>query len=172
VAAARNWESLSAAYRERLSRSGITKVAYESGAPVTAARGHAKTPERPSRAAKNPDRYPEYTRKRTVQGGPEGTPQKPTSAPKRKRSAEYLEMQLEAARSRAFRRFVSVALKTGYAWVNTDTIEANVFGGYTSESGAVPGMTLEEARFTAKMTDDDLQVLAAPQYRANPWFYH
>lgn len=162
MARQRSWESLSPAYRERLSRNGISKAAYETGSPVTAARGHAKTPERPERAAKNPQRYPEYIQKKTAKAPPK--PRKPSAA----RQAQ----DLENARNRAFRHFIRVAGRTGYAWVNIDTIEANVFGGFTAESGAVPGMTLEEARFTATMSDDDLQTLAAPQYRANPWFYH
>jgi hypothetical protein len=162
VARDRSWESLSPKYRERLSRNGIDKAAYESGTPVTAARGHARTPERPERAARNPARYPEYTAKKAA-----AAPAKP-----RKRSALQQELDLLNARTRAFRNFLRVAHGTGYAWVNIDTIEANVWGGYTSESGEVPGMTLEEARFTATMKDDDLQTLAAPQYRANPWFYH
>lgn len=162
MARTRNWESLSPKYRERLSRSGVSRAAYESGAPVTAARGHARTPERPERAARNPARYPEYTQKRTAKAP--ASPRKP--------SAARLAQDLENARNRAFRNFVRVAGRTGYLWVNIDTIEANVFGGFTAESGAVPGMSLAEARFTATMTDDDLQTVAAPQYRANPWFYH
>jgi hypothetical protein len=166
VARRGSWESLSPSYRERLSRNGISKAAYESGAPVTAARGHAKTPERPERARKNPQRYPEYIQKRAKTGGP-GKP-----APARKKSALQQEHDLLDARTRAYRNFIRVAYRTGYAWVNLDTIEANVWGGFTAESGAVPGMSLREARFTATMNDDDLQTLAAPQYRANPWFYH
>lgn len=63
MAKPRKWQTLSPAYRQRLERGGITRAAYESGAPVTAARGHAKTPERPARALKNPGKYPEYTTK-------------------------------------------------------------------------------------------------------------
>jgi hypothetical protein len=162
VARQRNWESLSPSYRERLSRNGISKAAYEAGSPVTAARGHAKTPERPERAQRDPGRYPEYIQKRATK--PPGKPRKPSSA----KQAQ----DLENARNRAFRQMIRLAYRTGYAWVNIDTIEANCFGGFTAESGAVPGMTLAEARFTATMNDDDLQILAAPQYRANPWFYH
>ena len=41
MARARNWEGLTAAYRNRLARNGITKASYESGVSVKAARGHS-----------------------------------------------------------------------------------------------------------------------------------
>lgn len=47
--ARKDWDSLSDSYRKRLERGGITKTAYDSGASLSAARGHAATPERPSR---------------------------------------------------------------------------------------------------------------------------
>lgn len=40
MARRRQWESLTENYRKRLTRNGITKSAYESGAPLTKARGH------------------------------------------------------------------------------------------------------------------------------------
>jgi hypothetical protein len=45
---------------------------YNSGSlgSQTASRGHAKTPERPSRARKNPERYREYLDKRRFRDGP------------------------------------------------------------------------------------------------------
>ena len=45
----RSWDSLTPAYRRRLERSDLTRAAYESGAPLTGARGHGTTPERPDR---------------------------------------------------------------------------------------------------------------------------
>jgi hypothetical protein len=47
MARKRDWNSLSASYQSRLSRKGITRQAYESGASLKAARGHAHTPEHP-----------------------------------------------------------------------------------------------------------------------------
>ena len=41
MAKARNWNSLTPAYKKRLERSGLTKSKYESGADLRAARGHA-----------------------------------------------------------------------------------------------------------------------------------
>lgn len=38
--ARKGWDSLSDNYRARLGRSGVTQSAYESGAPLTKARGH------------------------------------------------------------------------------------------------------------------------------------
>lgn len=46
----RPFDSLTPAYRRRLERGGIKRSAYESGAQLSAARGHAATPERPARA--------------------------------------------------------------------------------------------------------------------------
>lgn len=61
---ARNWDALSESYRERLERGGITRAEYQAGASVSAARGHAATPERPSRAEANPEKYAAYLFKR------------------------------------------------------------------------------------------------------------
>jgi hypothetical protein len=55
-----SWESLSPAYRGRLERGGITRQDYLSGDPLSGARGHGKTPERPERAEKNPEKYRNY----------------------------------------------------------------------------------------------------------------
>ena len=66
MAKARNWQALSPSYRARLERGGVSRSAYESGASVSAARGHARTPERPAQALRQPARFPEYTTKRTV----------------------------------------------------------------------------------------------------------
>lgn len=56
----RDWDSLSSEYRNRLSRGGITRTSYESGANLSAARGHANTPERPERASSNIGRFGNY----------------------------------------------------------------------------------------------------------------
>lgn len=60
----RSWDSLTPAYRRRLERSGLTRSAYESGAPLTGARGHGKTPERPERADRRAG-YAAYRAKRS-----------------------------------------------------------------------------------------------------------
>jgi len=62
--ARRSWDSLSADYRARLTRNGVTPGDYSSGVSLSHARGHAKTPEHPVRAQRNPQRYPEYVAKR------------------------------------------------------------------------------------------------------------
>lgn len=61
-ASRRNWNALSSGYRNRLERAGISRRDYERGVSVSAARGHAATPERPSRAS--PERHPEYFSRR------------------------------------------------------------------------------------------------------------
>jgi len=60
MARRRDWGSLSDSYRKRLTGAGITRSDYEAGVSVTAARGHAHTPERPARAAVHPERYQQY----------------------------------------------------------------------------------------------------------------
>lgn len=58
--ATRDWGRLTPAYRARLERRGITRSSYEAGVSLSAARGHAATPERPERASRNPDKYRDY----------------------------------------------------------------------------------------------------------------
>lgn len=82
MARRRVWSSLSPAYQARLKRAGITKRKYESGASLSAARGHSKTPEHPRDAARKPEKYPEYVEKaKGLQKEVEG---------KRTRTAEFL----------------------------------------------------------------------------------
>ena len=53
-----------------------------------------------------------------------------------------------------------------------ETVEANVYGGTTSESGPVPGMDLAQAQWTANADTEELRSRAEPQYKGNPWWYH
>lgn len=46
--ARKGWNALSANYKSRLQKAGITKKDYEKGRSIQAARGHAQTPERPT----------------------------------------------------------------------------------------------------------------------------
>lgn len=61
--ARKGWGSLSAGYRARLEKAGISRADYESGQGLSKARGHAKTPEHPGRKI-DPQRYPEYLSER------------------------------------------------------------------------------------------------------------
>lgn len=56
------WEDLSAGYRERLERHGITPEAHARGETIKSARGHEHTPEKPQYA--NRQEYPRYTAER------------------------------------------------------------------------------------------------------------
>ena len=58
--ARRQWSNLSATYRKRLERGGITKRSYEAGESLKEARGHRHTPEHPLEAMRNPQKYPTY----------------------------------------------------------------------------------------------------------------
>jgi hypothetical protein len=60
------WQTLTDAYRRRLQRAGITPREYRKGASLKAARGHSKTPERPTRALRKPQEYREYIERRTT----------------------------------------------------------------------------------------------------------
>ena len=57
------WKNLTPAYKKRLIRAGITREKYIRGESRSAARGHAATPERPSRATRNPEKYSGYLSK-------------------------------------------------------------------------------------------------------------
>lgn len=61
-----DWDRLSPAYKQRLLNHGYTLQDYLTGASRQSARGHARTPERPERAARNPARFPEYVAKRVT----------------------------------------------------------------------------------------------------------
>lgn len=54
--ARKGWDSLSASYRGRLERKGITRVQYDSGASLQRARGHTREGERLRHAIKRFDR--------------------------------------------------------------------------------------------------------------------
>src|SRR5260370_22176318 len=65
----KGWDSLSSAYRDRLSRKGITKEGYERGHKLDVARGHAETTEHGlKQAQRNPVKYRKYLNKRTKTG--------------------------------------------------------------------------------------------------------
>lgn len=57
----KGWSSLSDNYRARLEKNGITKAKYEAGESIKKARGHSKTPERPSMKGN----FPQYQAERT-----------------------------------------------------------------------------------------------------------
>lgn len=60
--ARKGWDQLSAKYRARLERNGISKSGYERGDSIRSARGHAKTPERPGQGSAV--QFPDYWRER------------------------------------------------------------------------------------------------------------
>lgn len=52
--ARKSWDELSKGHRERLQRKGITRESHAAGVSLTAARGHAATPEHPLPATQLP----------------------------------------------------------------------------------------------------------------------
>jgi hypothetical protein len=155
----KGWASLSQGYRDRLARNGITKERYERGHKLDIARGHAETPEHGlKQARKNPVKYRKYLRKH-----------EPTARGKA-RSAEGEARTLNAAMDAAFyniERRLSSYLKYRH-----ETVLANVYGGRTSQSGDVPGMSLAEAQWTSQADTEELRSRARSQYQGNPWWYH
>lgn len=61
--ARKGWQQLSAAYRARLEKGGVSKAAYERGESIQSARGHSQTPERPTQA--NPAIHGKYVATRS-----------------------------------------------------------------------------------------------------------
>lgn len=60
--ARKGWDNLSAAYRDRILKAGMTREDYEAGRSLSKARGHAQTPERPS--SFDPKKFPKYASER------------------------------------------------------------------------------------------------------------
>lgn len=153
MAGRRSWDSLSPAYRARLSRGGVTRSKYESGASLARARGHGATPEHPRDARKNPERYREYNRKRQP-----------------KRSPEDVAYDLNTAKDAAY---LNIVAKLGdYIKFREENVRARVYGGQTRDGEDAPGMTLAEARWTARADTEELRSRASNQFKRNPWFYH
>lgn len=59
------WADLSENQRKRYIRAGVTPEQHAAGVNLSAARGHARTPERPERATRNPDKYAGYLERRS-----------------------------------------------------------------------------------------------------------
>jgi hypothetical protein len=153
----KGWDSLSPAYRDRLSRGGIDKSRYERGHKLDVARGHGSTPEHGLKEArKNPVKYREYLNKKERTGG--GKP------------PEDQAYEINEARDAAFYRIKGYF--QGYIKYNEATVLANVYGGRASESGDVPGMSLSEARWTSRADSQSIRARASAQYQGNPWWYH
>ena len=145
-------------------RGGISRSQYEGGASLSGARGHSKTPEHGLKSArKNPQKYGDYLRKRTVPSG--GGP--PSSL---KVDAEDEAYALNLYRDAAYWNIYG-RLHQYYKYRDR-TVLANVYGGTTPESGNVPGMDMDEARWTANADTEELRANASQQYQGNPWFYH
>lgn len=60
--ARKGWSGLSADYRARIERAGMTRADYEAGQSLQKARGHAATPENPR--AYDPQKYQRYHQER------------------------------------------------------------------------------------------------------------
>lgn len=63
------WDDLSASYRARLERHGITEREHSRGESIKSARGHESTPEHPVQGVRNPGEFADWfnTRRNLVQ---------------------------------------------------------------------------------------------------------
>jgi hypothetical protein len=61
--ARKGWDALSAQYRKRLEKGGISRADYTAGRSLSKARGHAQTPEHPTDKV-DKAKYPNYYAKR------------------------------------------------------------------------------------------------------------
>src|SRR4029077_19916991 len=161
MARVRVWDSLSPGYRKRLEAAGITKRRYESGASLKRARGHYATPEHGIKEArKHPAKFREYLQKkepkRIIGGG----------GKKAEQEARELNRLLDKTDKTLHDRLHE------YHKYRDETVRANVYGGITSESGEVPGLSPGEARWTAAADTEDIRSRARDQYTGNPWWYH
>lgn len=153
----KGWDALSPGYRRRLEKNGITKARYDRGHKLDVARGHAETPEHGlKQARRNPVKYRKYIQKHT--------PQPQVKTP------EQEARELNAAKDAAFYNIKGSF--EFYLKYNEDTVLANVYGGTTSESGPVTGMSQAEADWTANASVQQLRSRASEQYKGNPWWYH
>lgn len=158
----RSWDSLTPAYRGRLSRGGITKSAYESGASIKKARGHGQTPEHGIREAlRHPEKYKSYIKRKNI----------PPAAPTPEQEAVKINNMLDRA-FRSMQRFGPSGPHGEYLKYYEPTVEANVYGVITRESGEVEGMSYAQATWTANADMEEIRSMAREQYRGNPWWYH
>ncbi len=153
-------QHLSEAQQRRYMNAGITRGQYESGAKVTGARGHGKTPEHGiGDARKHPEKYRDYIQKKEPprRGGDvieAGLAQLIEQA--QRNSQAQLGNYIKYNRERTFKRIAG-------------KITFNKDGSIKSRKG---GMTKRQLRITAIATSDELRTLASEQREGNPFYYH
>lgn len=162
------WSALKAATRERKLRfykkQGLTpaQVARRYNANTlgsqAASRGHAATPEHGLKEAlKQPGKFRKYLQKKNRPGGILEGPEDEAA-----RINDTLDRAYANIRTRL----------SHYIHYNDSTVVSNVYGGDTSESGPVPGMSYAQATWTASADTEEIRSMASEQYRGNPWWYH
>lgn len=130
----------------------------------SAVRGHKETPEHglkeALRKSRNTSRYDKYLERK--------------SEPDTKGLNSYDAAIEKATNLNTLRdlAYASMRRLRDYVYYNDATVRANVYGGTTSESGPVPGMSAAEATWTASADIEDIRSQASDQYRGNPWWYH
>jgi hypothetical protein len=161
----KGWSELSPGYRTRLSKAGITKRQYDSGASLAKARGHAETPEHGIREAlRKPARFRKYVQKRFTGGIGHRSPED---------VAREMNDILDAAHANIVRRLGD------YHKFKPANVRANVYGGMRGpqflgegEQVEMPAMDMQDAIWTATADTEALRSRASNQTEGNPWFYH
>jgi hypothetical protein len=158
--ARKTWGQLSPAYRTRLARAfgkdGLsrkqTRERYNRGTlgPVTGARGHSQTPERPSRAERNPQKYQEYIARRE----PQQIAQPESKISKRVQALRHIRTKLG-----------------NFYKYNDKVVVANVNLMSSSELDWTIGATTEQLRSRASIQHAG-QVPWWTSGETNHWWYH
>ena len=134
-------------YREQGLSDAQIKARYNKGTlgPQTAARGHARTPERPERAVRQPGRYREYLSKRPPGPG-HGVVLPPGPGPRSVQDEAFDNMVRQLGAYHKFKR---------------ETVRYNT-----------NNMTDAEARWTAQADAEEIRARSRIQRASNKWYYH
>jgi hypothetical protein len=148
---------ISEAYQRRLLKNGIAKREYETGraaksGKLGAARGHAATPEHGLKdAAKNPDKYQDYLRKRPTGG-------------------QLPPVDIDQLRQDAYDNFHDI-MGNHHAY-NDQSVILRIMGDPADQEN-YPGMSIRELQLTKSVrTMREIQDLATSQRTGNPFWYH
>ena len=138
--------------KQGLSDSAI-RAKYNTGTlgPQSAARGHGQTPERPTRAARNPIRYEKYIQRHQRLGGETGP--------------------VLTVWDRAYINMIQkLGDHIGFNPARSpQVVKNNIYG---TPDGKIPRMSEADAEWTATADVEALRAKGRIQYPGNPWFYH
>ena len=137
-------------YRKRGLSDSAIKSRYNSGSlgPQSAARGHAQTPEKPERAARNPGKYQKYIEKH-----------------RKERPREYAKI------SRRDRAYGNVLAKIGnYIKFNPSAVRKRIYEMMTDAEVEWTIIASEDMIVGRASVNYGLRLFG--DYRQSPWWYH